>query len=150
VLSSRAAKPAPVASSLAYRLCAVPQLPERHRSAPVFQLLARMENGPVSLDWLLESSRLSPAEVSNLIQELTAQGCLQTLRNDRPASEDSGTAPLLQYSTQPAAGKIGRAIDQLRRAVGRERAWAKTHYQATELGVDVATVPMALDDVRRS
>ncbi len=77
-------KPAPAAPASdllppAYRLRAWPELPDRLRTAAVYQAFSRMCQGPVSLGWFVDRSRMPPEAARNLFDFLVSQGDLEEI-----------------------------------------------------------------------
>jgi hypothetical protein len=63
----------------AYRLKAWPCLPDRVRTAAVYRAFSRMCQGPVSLRWFVEATRLAPQQAQALLAGLVASGELESI-----------------------------------------------------------------------
>ena len=63
----------------AYRLRSWPELPSGARTAAVYQALSRMTQGPVSLQWFIEQSRLRPRDADELFGWMVGNGQLQII-----------------------------------------------------------------------
>jgi hypothetical protein len=63
----------------AFRLLAWPDLPQPARTAAVYQALSRMSQGPVTLQWFVDHSRLRPREADQLFGSMIRNGQLKMI-----------------------------------------------------------------------
>jgi hypothetical protein len=114
--------------SHAYRLKQWPQIPDRFRTARVLGACSRMTVGPVTANWFLSQTGLDPAEASQLLSAMHAQGALERI--------DFG----FRATGQPAVTRVPLSrVARLRERLAQRFAWKHAAVAALVcLGVSAA------------